>query len=28
VVLANYHEVRIRHFHQTLDKYIYGDEAK
>jgi len=24
VVLANYHEVRIRHFHQTLDKYIYG----
>jgi phenylpropionate dioxygenase-like ring-hydroxylating dioxygenase large terminal subunit len=25
VVLANYHEVRIRHFHQTLDKYINGD---
>ena len=24
VVLANYQEVRIRHFHQTLDKYIYG----
>jgi len=22
VVLANYQEVRIRHFHQTLDKYI------
>jgi hypothetical protein len=28
VVLANYHEVRIRHFHQTLDKYIYGDAGK
>ena len=26
VVLANYHEVRIRHFHQTLDRYIYGSE--
>jgi len=25
VVLANYHEVRIRHFHQTIDSYI---EAK
>ena len=25
VVLANYHEVRIRHFHQTLDKYINGE---
>ena len=25
LVLANYHEVRIRHFHQTLDKYINGD---
>jgi phenylpropionate dioxygenase-like ring-hydroxylating dioxygenase large terminal subunit len=24
VVLANYHEVRIRHFHRTLDRYIYG----
>ena len=24
VVLANYQEVRIRHFHQTLDKYIYA----
>jgi phenylpropionate dioxygenase-like ring-hydroxylating dioxygenase large terminal subunit len=24
VVLANYQEVRIRHFHQTLDKYIYS----
>ena len=22
LVLANYHEVRIRHFHQTIDKYI------
>jgi hypothetical protein len=22
VVLGNYQEVRIRHFHQTLDKYI------
>jgi hypothetical protein len=28
VVLANYHEVRIRHFHQTLDRYIYGTEVK
>lgn len=25
VSLANYQEVRIRHLHQTLDKYIYGD---
>ena len=25
VVLANYHEVRIRHFHQTLNKYINGE---
>ena len=25
VVLANYQEVRIRHFHQTLDKYVYGE---
>ena len=25
VVLANYHEVRIRHFHQTIDKYIRGE---
>ena len=24
VVLANYQEVRIRHFHQTLDKYVYA----
>lgn len=24
VVLANYQEVRIRHFNQTLDKYIYS----
>ena len=24
IVLANYQEVRIRHFHQTLDKYIYS----
>jgi hypothetical protein len=22
LVLANYQEVRIRHFHQTIDKYI------
>jgi hypothetical protein len=22
-VLANYQESRIRHFHQTLDKYVY-----
>jgi hypothetical protein len=22
VVLGNYQEIRIRHFHQTLDKYI------
>jgi phenylpropionate dioxygenase-like ring-hydroxylating dioxygenase large terminal subunit len=25
LVLADYHEVRIRHFHQTLDKYINGE---
>ena len=25
VILANYHEVRIRHFHQTIDKYMRGD---
>ena len=25
LVLANYHEVRIRHFHRTLDKYINGE---
>ncbi len=25
LVLANYQEVRIRHFHQTLDKYISGE---
>jgi hypothetical protein len=25
LVLSNYHEVRIRHFHQTLDKYINGE---
>jgi len=25
VVLANYHEVRIRHFHQTIDKYSNGE---
>ena len=24
IILGNYQEVRIRHFHQTLDKYIYG----
>lgn len=24
VTLANYQEVRIRHFHQTLDKYLYS----
>ena len=22
ITLANYQEVRIRHFHQTLDKYL------
>ena len=27
VTLSNYQEVRIRHFHQTLDKYIYGDKG-
>ena len=25
LVLSNYHEVRIRHYHQTLDKYINGE---
>jgi phenylpropionate dioxygenase-like ring-hydroxylating dioxygenase large terminal subunit len=25
LVLANYHEVRIRHYHQTIDKYIKGE---
>ncbi|GMG88380.1 aromatic ring-hydroxylating oxygenase subunit alpha [Biformimicrobium ophioploci] len=25
LILANYHEVRIRHFHQTIDKYINGE---
>ena len=25
LVLGNYHEVRIRHFHQTLAKYINGE---
>lgn len=25
LVLTNYHEVRIRHFHQTIDKYINGE---
>jgi len=25
LVLGNYQEVRIRHFHQTLDKYINGE---
>ena len=24
IVLANYQEIRIRHFNQTLDKYVYG----
>jgi phenylpropionate dioxygenase-like ring-hydroxylating dioxygenase large terminal subunit len=24
VVLGNYQEIRIRHFHQTLDKYVYS----
>ena len=24
VVLGNYQEIRIRHFHQTLDKYIHA----
>jgi phenylpropionate dioxygenase-like ring-hydroxylating dioxygenase large terminal subunit len=26
VQLANYQEVRIRHFHQTLDNYLFGDD--
>jgi phenylpropionate dioxygenase-like ring-hydroxylating dioxygenase large terminal subunit len=25
LVLADYHEVRIRHYHQTIDKYINGE---
>lgn len=25
LVLANYHEVRIRHYHQTIDKYVSGE---
>jgi phenylpropionate dioxygenase-like ring-hydroxylating dioxygenase large terminal subunit len=25
LVRANYHEVRIRHFHQTIDRYINGE---
>ncbi|MDX1736408.1 MAG: SRPBCC family protein [Halioglobus sp.] len=25
IELANYQEVRIRHFHRTLDKYLYGE---
>lgn len=25
LVLAHYHEVRIRHFHWTIDKYITGE---
>ncbi|MCX2980939.1 aromatic ring-hydroxylating dioxygenase subunit alpha [Halieaceae bacterium IMCC14734] len=25
VSLGNYQEVRIRHLHQTIDKYVYGD---
>ena len=25
VVLGNYQEIRIRHFHRTLDKYISGE---
>ena len=25
VSLGNYQEVRIRHMHQTIDKYVYGD---
>lgn len=26
VTLANYQESQIRHFHRTLDMYVYGDE--
>src|SRR5208283_676219 len=25
VTLANYQESQIRHFHRTLDMYVYGD---
>lgn len=25
ISLANYQEIRIRHFHQTLEKYVYGN---
>jgi hypothetical protein len=25
LLLGNYQEVRIRHFHQTIDKYINGE---
>jgi phenylpropionate dioxygenase-like ring-hydroxylating dioxygenase large terminal subunit len=28
VTLANYQEVRIRHFHRTLEEYIYGQAGK
>jgi hypothetical protein len=28
VELANYQEVRIRHFHQVLDKYINADHGE
>ena len=28
IQLANYQEVRIRHFHQTLDKYLGRPEVE
>jgi len=28
VTLAEYQEVRIRHYHQTLDSYLFGDDRK
>ena len=28
VQLSNYQEVRIRHFHQTLDKYLNDDSGE
>ena len=28
IELANYQEVRIRHFHQVLDKYLNADQGE
>jgi len=28
VTLAEYQEVRIRHYHETLDRYLFGDDRK